>query len=122
LSEELLKKLDPTAIKHSCRRSCRRYFQTVVQIGLRYNPVSVARTLYAELPAMQGHRREEPFEAVPKESHVGRKTHVDFIAGGIGQADSKVIKIRYPAGMPGAPGKNQDQGGTGSHFGWRRLS
>ena len=38
----------------------------------------------------------EPFEAFPKEFHVRRKTHVAFIACGIGHADVKVIKIRFP--------------------------
>ena len=38
----------------------------------------------------------EPFDAFPKELHVRRETHMTFIACGIGHADVKVIKIRFP--------------------------
>ncbi len=47
----------------------------------------------------------EPFEAFPKEFHVRRKTHVAFIACGIGHADVKVIKIRFQCEARGAPWK-----------------
>ncbi|WP_420324200.1 hypothetical protein, partial [Mediterraneibacter gnavus] len=62
----------------------------------RHIPVFVARTPYAQLPAMPAYMPVEPFEAFPKEFHVRRKTHVAFIACGIGHADVKVIKIRFP--------------------------
>ncbi len=38
----------------------------------------------------------EPFEAFPKKFHVRKKMHMVLIACGIGHADVKVIKIRFP--------------------------
>ena len=70
-------------------------FLAVGQIGFRHIPVFVARTPYAQLPAMPAYMPVEPFEAFPKEFHVRRKTHV-ALACGIGHADVKVIKIRFP--------------------------
>jgi len=96
LTEELFKKLDHTALKHSCPWSSPLSFLAVGQIGFRHIPVFVARTPYAQLPAMPAYMPVEPFEAFPKEFHVRRKTHVAFIACGIGHADVKVIKIRFP--------------------------
>ena len=45
---------------------------------------------------MPAYMAVEPFDAFPKEFHVRRKTHVAFIACGIGHAYVKVIKIRFP--------------------------
>ncbi|MGJ0892292.1 hypothetical protein ACR76B_24405, partial [Phocaeicola vulgatus] len=42
-------------------------------IGFRHIPVFVARTPYAQLPAMPAYMPVEPFEAFPKEFHVRRK-------------------------------------------------
>ena len=95
LTEELFKKLDHTALSilaleassfFSCSRTDR----------IPPHPVFVARTPYAQLPAMPAYMPVEPFEAFPKEFHVRRKTHVAYIACGIGHAYVKVIKIRFP--------------------------
>ena len=37
-----------------------------------------------------------PFDAFPKELHVRRKTHMTFIACGVGHTHVKVLKIRFP--------------------------
>ena len=40
----------------------------------------------------------EPFDPFPKELHVRRKTHMAFIACGVGHTYVKVFKIRLPMG------------------------
>ena len=58
--------------------------------------IFVARTSYAQIPAMMAHMPVEPFDAFPEELHVCGKAHVAFIAGGICHAHVKVLKIRLP--------------------------
>ena len=96
LQEELFKKSDHTPLEHSCPRCLPLSFLAVGQIGCCNIRIFVARTPYTQIPAMTADMPVKPFEAFPKESYISRKTHVALIAGGIGHAHMKVIKIWFP--------------------------
>ena len=97
LHEELFKKSDHATLEHSCPRCLPFPFLAVGQVGCCNIRVFVARTPYAQIPAMPADMPVKPFEAFPEELHVSRETHVAFIACGIGHAHVKVLKIRFPA-------------------------
>ena len=96
LYEELFKESDHTTLEHSCPRSLLFSFLAVGQIGCRNISIFVARMPYTQIPAMPADMPVKPFETFPKELHVCRKTHVALIAGGIGHAHMKVIKVWLP--------------------------
>ena len=96
LYEKLFKKPDHTTLEHSCPRSLPFSFLAVGQIRLRYIPVFVTGTSYAKLHTMPADISVKPFQALPEEFHIRRKTHMALIACGIGHTDVKVLKIRFP--------------------------
>ena len=54
------------------------------------------RTPNAKLPAMLTDMLVQTLNAFPKQLYVRRKTHITLIAGDIGHAHVKVLKVGFP--------------------------